>query len=276
MITVYQRILTRFLNVLAHSHRPWVKHAFIFIVMRLYPNINLAEAEITEWRDYPSFNAFFTRALKVGARPLDTHPKTLVSPVDGVLVSSGAIEGDQILQVKGKRYALSTLLGPAHYSWAIKNGFSTTLYLRPDCYHRIHMPCTGRLQSMHFIPGHLYSVGPHNTQNRFGLFSQNERLVTLWETDYGRLAVVMVGAMLVSGMATVWHGLVDANTHQKPTSWSYDRHAVMLDKGDEMGCFHYGSTVILVLERAVDWQVSIAPKVFIQMGQALLCDLQPE
>ena len=268
----YQRTMTVLLNRLANCENPWIKNGFIWIVLKLYPAINLAEAQQVDRRNYRSFNDFFTRRLRPGARLMRVDPNYLLAPADGELVSLGPIKRGQLQQVKGRWYSLQALLAD-HAEWAclFDGGYSATLYLRPDCYHRVHMPYAGRLISMAYVPGDLFSVGPSNTRKRLGLFARNERVVALFETDRGYLAMVMVGALLVSGIETVWQGLVNVNKHAKTCMWDYTDKDIILQQGDEMGCFHYGSTVVVLTASSFgSLEALVGASDFVHMGTDML------
>lgn len=232
--------------------------------------VNMAEAENPDVAAYPSFNEFFTRALKAGARPL--AEADFLCPVDGAISQFGAIERDQIYQAKGHSYSTTALLGgEATLAAGFENGCFATLYLSPRDYHRIHMPCAGRLSRMIYVPGELFSVNPTTARGVPGLFARNERVVCLFDDDAGApWAMVLVGATIVGSMATTWHGVVNPPRPGRLREWTYGDDAPRLARGDEMGRFLLGSTVVvlwppgpLVLDRA--W----APGRPVRMGQAM-------
>jgi phosphatidylserine decarboxylase len=203
------------------------------------------EALDSDIASYPSFNEFFTRALKPGARPI--AQADLVSPVDGAISQFGAIEGDQIFQAKGHRYSTTALVGgDAALAAQFAQGSFATLYLSPKDYHRIHMPCDGRLLRMIHVPGDLFSVNPTTARGVPGLFARNERVVCIFETARGPLVLALVGATIVGSMATVWHGVVNPPRGGEVREWRYDDQQITLRKGDEMGRFLLGSTVVML------------------------------
>ena len=231
--------------------------------------VNMAEAANPDIASYPSFNEFFTRPLKPGARPLARAD--YVCPVDGAISQFGRIERDQIFQAKGHAYSTTALLGgDARLAAEFEHGQFATLYLSPRDYHRIHMPCAGRLRTMVHVPGDLFSVNPVTARGVPGLFARNERVVCAFDTARGPLALVLVGATIVGSMATAWHGVVNPPRPGRIRRWSYDEPRIELQRGEEMGRFLLGSTVVLLwphgtLRFAPDW----APGGAVRMGQAL-------
>ncbi len=228
-----------------------------------------AQADITR---YASFNEFFTRALKPGARPLARAD--LVCPVDGAISQFGAIARDQIFQAKGHCYSTRALLGgDAQLAAQFENGHFATLYLSPKDYHRIHMPCGGRLLRMLHVPGDLFSVNPTTARGVPGLFARNERVACVFEAVRGPFALVLVGATIVGSMATTWHGVVNPPRGKSLRDWRYDdpaTPAVQLARGEEMGRFMLGSTVVLLFPAGTlrfnpSWEAARA----IRMGEAM-------
>jgi phosphatidylserine decarboxylase len=207
--------------------------------------VNMAEAQHEQPEHYKSFNEFFTRPLKAGMRPL--ADATWVCPVDGAISQFGVIERDQIFQAKGHSYSTATLLAcsPSEAKRFIDGQFAT-LYLSPRDYHRIHMPCDGELTQMIHVPGDLFSVNPLTARGVPGLFARNERVVCHFSTPHGPLALVLVGATIVGSMATVWHGVVNPPRPGNVRTWNYTPGQMTLKRGDEMGRFLLGSTVVLV------------------------------
>ena len=232
--------------------------------------VNMSEAAEPDPTAYPTFNAFFTRALKPGIRPLAEGAKTLVSPVDGAISQIGAIDGDRVIQAKGQSFSLTELLGgdPGRAQDFTEGHFST-LYLSPSDYHRIHMPMDGRLREMVYIPGKLFSVNPVTAANVPGLFARNERVVCLFDTEAGPMALVLVGAMIVGSVETVWSGIV-APGNGLVTSCRYDGdQAIQLRKGEEMGRFRLGSTVVMVMPKgSVQWNPEQQAGKSVRMGEA--------
>ena len=207
--------------------------------------VDMSEAAQPNIAAYATFNDFFTRALKPGARPL--ADADLICPVDGAISQFGAIERDQIVQAKGHRYSTSALVGgDSALAARFHNGSFATLYLSPRDYHRIHMPCDGRLLRMTHVPGTLFSVNPVTARGVPGLFARNERVVCVFDSARGVFVLALVGATIVGGMATVWHGVVNAPRVARVREWHYDDRNIMLEKGEEMGRFLLGSTVVLL------------------------------
>ncbi|APW41451.1 archaetidylserine decarboxylase [Rhodoferax saidenbachensis] len=211
-------------------------------------NVNMAEAANSDPASYASFNEFFTRALKDGARPL--AKADFVCPVDGAISQIGAIEKDQIFQAKGHHYSSTALVGgDAALAAQFDNGHFATIYLSPRDYHRIHMPCDGQLRRMIYVPGDLFSVNPTTARGVPGLFARNERVVCVFDTAHGPMVLTLVGATIVGSMATVWHGVVNPPRLPQVTEWHYDPGAVSLRQGEEMGRFLLGSTVVLLFPK---------------------------
>lgn len=207
--------------------------------------VDMGEAANPDPASYATFNEFFTRALKPGARPL--AQADWICPVDGAISQFGPIERDQIFQAKGHDYSTTALLGgDAAQAAAFEGGHFATLYLSPRDYHRIHMPCDGTLTRMVYVPGELFSVNPTTARGVPGLFARNERVVCHFDTAHGPLALVLVGATIVGSMATVWHGVVNPPRRPQLHAWPYAPGAVQLKQGEEMGRFLLGSTVVLL------------------------------
>jgi phosphatidylserine decarboxylase len=207
--------------------------------------VNMREAANPDIASYASFNDFFTRALKPGARPLASAD--LICPVDGAISQFGAVQGDQIFQAKGHSYSTTALVGgDATLAAQFNGGHFATLYLSPKDYHRIHMPCDGRLTRMIHVPGELFSVNPTTARGVPGLFARNERVVCVFESQQGPFVLVLVGATIVGSMATVWHGVVNPPRVEQVREWKYDEGQVTLKKGEEMGRFLLGSTVVML------------------------------
>ena len=208
--------------------------------------VNMAEAANPDPAAYATFNEFFTRPLKAGVRPLSDAP--WICPVDGAISQLGAIEGDQIFQAKGHKYSTLALLGGDTLAAAqYQNGYFATIYLSPRDYHRIHMPCAGRLLRMTYVPGDLFSVNPTTARGVPGLFARNERVVCHFDGEHGPFVLVLVGATIVGSMATVWHGTINPPRPGEIRSWNYEDQEIRLHKGDEMGRFMLGSTVVLLM-----------------------------
>ena len=231
--------------------------------------VNMTEAANPDLASYACFNDFFTRALAPGARPLSAS--TWVCPVDGAISQFGAIAKDQIFQAKGHAYSTTALVGgDAALAAQFENGSFATIYLSPRDYHRIHMPCDGRLRRMVYVPGDLFSVNPTTARGVPGLFARNERVVCVFDTDHGPLVLTLVGATIVGSMATVWHGVVNPPRLPQITEWHYDEGAVTLRQGEEMGRFLLGSTVVLLWPRAtLDWNPAWQPAAPVRLGEAM-------
>ncbi len=207
--------------------------------------VDMREAAEPDLTRYPTFNAFFTRPLTPGARPI--AGADFVCPVDGAISQCGPIAGDQLFQAKGHTYSTATLLaGDSAAAPAYTNGTFATIYLSPRDYHRIHMPCAGRLRCMRYVPGDLFSVNPATARGIPGLFARNERVVCEFDGEHGPFVVVLVGATIVGSMSTIWHGVVNPPRTGKVQEWHYADGDVTLAKGDEMGRFLVGSTVVLL------------------------------
>lgn len=231
--------------------------------------VNMDEAANPDIASYPTFNEFFTRPLRAEARPL--AQADLICPVDGAISQFGAIERDQIFQAKGHAYSTTALVGgDADLARRFDDGSFATLYLSPRDYHRIHMPCDGRLRRMIYVPGELFSVNPTTARGVPGLFARNERVVCVFESDEGPFVLVLVGATIVGSMATVWHGVVNPPRTRSVRDWLYEDGQVVLKQGDEMGRFLLGSTVVMLFPQGrtrfnPDW----APARAIRLGEAM-------
>ncbi len=231
--------------------------------------VNMAEAENPDLASYPTFNAFFTRSLKPGARPL--AQAKWVCPVDGAISQFGSIAQDQIFQAKGHCYSTTALVGgDAQLAAQFEDGHFATLYLSPKDYHRIHMPCDGVLRRMIYVPGALFSVNPTTARGVPGLFARNERVVCVFDSAHGPFVLTLVGATIVGSMATVWHGMVNPPRPGRLWERRYDEGAVRLRQGEEMGRFLLGSTVVMLFPKVpmqfnAEWQ----PARPIRMGEAM-------
>ena len=231
--------------------------------------VNMAEAANPDVASYPTFNEFFSRALKPGARPL--ADADLISPVDGAISQFGPIRRDQIFQAKGHDYSTTTLVGgDAQLAQRFDDGHFATLYLSPKDYHRIHMPCDGRLTRMIYVPGDLFSVNPATARGVPGLFARNERVVCVFESEQGPFVLTLVGATIVGSMATVWHGVVNPPRSKQVREWRYDDQQITFKKGDEMGRFLLGSTVVMLFPKGdLRFNPAWAPTGAIRMGEAM-------
>lgn len=235
-------------------------------------NVNMEEALESDPHCYPTFNAFFTRALKAGVRPIVEGDDTLACPVDGAVSQARPIEDGRIFQAKGHDYSLEQLLGgSAERATPFQGGSFATIYLSPRDYHRIHMPIRGTLREMVHVPGRLFSVNPATTRVIPGLFARNERVVSIFDTAVGPMAMVKVGAVNVGSIETVWAGEITPPAGRVARRWLYSgEKAVTLEKGEEMGRFNMGSTVIVVFgPEAVAWSEAIQPGTPTRLGQLL-------
>lgn len=265
-----QHWLSRATGWLAECRIGWLKNALIQAFIRRY-DVDMSEAADPDPRSYPHFNAFFTRALKPGARPLDLSPDAIMCPVDGVVSEVGRIENDRILQAKGQDYSLLQLVGDAELAEAFRGGQFATLYLSPRDYHRVHMPIDGTLSHMLYVPGKLFSVNQATADRVPALFARNERAVCLFDTDVGPMAMILVGAMVVAGIETVWAGQVAPPPRQlRRQDYCTLPAPIRLQRGEEMGRFKLGSTVILLFPPGpVRWAEGLASCTPVRLGQRL-------
>jgi phosphatidylserine decarboxylase len=246
-----KHLLSRLVGRLAAAQAGVLTTGLIKLFIKQY-NVNMTEALHSEPEAYTSFNAFFTRELKPGMRPICADENQLALPVDGAVSQLGDIKYDSIFQAKGHDYSLTTLLGgKPGIAMPFKDGKFATIYLSPKDYHRIHMPLDGTLTDMLYVPGELFSVSPLTAQRVPGLFARNERVVAIFDTDIGKFAMVLVGATIVASIETKWAGTVSPPTGKNVQHWQYPsegEHAVHLKKGEEMGLFKLGSTIVACFE----------------------------
>ena len=263
-----KRALTVFGGFVASHSWGWITTRIIRRFIRKY-QVAMDEALVSDPAQFATFNDFFTRALKPGARPL--AQADFVCPVDGAISQLGPIERDQIFQAKGHRFSTTALLaGDSALAAQFDNGSFATIYLSPRDYHRIHMPADGRLVRMTYVPGDLFSVNPVTARGVPGLFARNERVICQFDTPHGPFVQVLVGATVVGSMATVWHGQVNPPRTTRVRQWDYTQQDIRLAQGDEMGRFLLGSTVVLLwppntIRFTPDWQ----PKGAVRLGQAM-------
>ncbi len=262
---VPQQQLSKVAGRLAASRHPYVKRAFIRGFAKAY-NVSLDEYERQSLNAYESFNDFFTRELKEDARPIDATVNGIVSPADGIISQLGQIEDHKLLQAKGRHYDVGQLLADSEDGSYFADGSFATVYLAPSNYHRVHMPFAGTLTKTRYVPGTLFSVNNTTAANVPDLFARNERLVCMFDTKYGKAAVVMVGAMIVAGIETVATGKITRTEDIQEADHNMDFTA-----GDELGRFYLGSTAIIVLPKAAkaDWQDSMKANSVVKMGQLL-------
>lgn len=262
--------LSRLLGHLTHCRNPVVKNALIKGFIRLY-QVDLDEAAQSDPAQYACFNDFFTRALKTGVRPLAANEASLLSPADGVVSQSGRLTAGQLIQAKGKTYDLTRLLGGSPERAApFMNGHFATIYLSPKDYHRLHMPLAGTLKEMILVPGRLFSVNQTTSEQVPDLYGRNERVIAVFDTEIGPMALVLVGALFVASIETTWHGVVTPPQGQSIKAWNYPNTPPALARGEEMGRFNMGSTIIVLFgPEAIDWQESLMPGTAIRMGEVM-------
>lgn len=264
-------LLSVAMHWLAGCRVVWFKSLFIRFIVANY-KVNVAEAAQTDLTSYPSFNAFFTRALRSDVRPVAEGCNRVVSPVDGAISQLGPINTGRIIQAKGRDYSVLELLGGDQaLAKQFEQGQFATIYLSPRDYHRIHMPLMGKLQQMRYIPGKLFSVSPRTARTVPNLFARNERVVTVFETELGPMVLVLVGAIFVGSMETVWANKITPPYGKNIQHWHYDgEQAVVLKKGQEMGRFNMGSTVVMLLpQQSQLFKQELVPGAAIQLGQAM-------
>ncbi|MBN2865826.1 MAG: phosphatidylserine decarboxylase [Thiotrichales bacterium] len=248
----------------------WVKNNTIKLLTKMY-GINVSEALEEDLEFYPHFNAFFTRALKPEARPIDNDINVWVSPVDGMISQSMPIDGNRLVQAKKHDYTVEALVGgDIEYAKKFTDGDSAVIYLSPKDYHRIHIPTEGKLISMTYVPGDLFAVNPATVRVVEGLFARNERLVVRFENEHGPFCIVFVGAIFVGSMETVWEGKITPDYEPTIRHWDYTEQDLHFHKGDEIGRFNMGSTVVLLTPAGVLPELGqIKPNTPIKMGEKL-------
>lgn len=265
--------LSRLMHRLARiKFSPWKNWQIRWFIRRYAVDMTVTPRQNAE--DYTHFNEFFTRPLLPGSRPVSTDRQAIVSPVDGTVSQIGEIVDGTLFQAKGLICDVQTLLGGNdNRARDFAEGSFATLYLSPRDYHRVHMPLRGELLEMIYIPGKLFSVSPRTTRTIPNLFARNERVVALFKTDLGPMAVVLVGAIFVGSIETVWAGTVAPRTAGVIETWDFSglpENRVVLDKGAELGRFNMGSTVIILFgARSVSWDLDVLPDLFLTMGQAM-------
>jgi phosphatidylserine decarboxylase len=269
-----KKALTAFAGLVAGAKAGRLTTALIRWFVGKY-KVNMTEAANPNIASYASFNEFFTRALRSGARPL--ADADFICPVDGAISQFGKIEQDQIFQAKGHNYSTTALVGGnAELAAQFENGSFATLYLSPRDYHRIHMPCDGRLLRMIYVPGTLFSVNPTTARGVPGLFARNERVVCLFEGPSGPFVLTLVGATIVGSMQTVWHGVVNPPRLDKVREWHYDKQYIQLKKGEEMGRFLLGSTVVMLFPKdALAFTDKWQPAAAVRLGEVMANSVQP-
>lgn len=280
-MSIIEKTLAGFQYVLPHHLLSSLVHAMMRVRFKPVKNLEIglisslagvdwSEAARQSASDYETFNDFFTRELAEGSRVIDPAPDSFICPSDGRISQCGRITSGRIFQAKGHHYTVRSLLANDPLSSEFGNGFFHTVYLSPRNYHRVHMPADGKLLRMTHVPGRLFSVAPYTVRQVPDLFARNERVVSLFETPHGPMAVVLVGAMLVSSMETVWAGTVTPPRGKRVSTGDWSRRDIELKKGDEMGRFNMGSTVILLLPPgAVSSIEDFEPGDIVEMGVRL-------
>lgn len=263
-----QHLISRIIYFLTRRRTRLKNPAIRWFIRRF--KIDMSEAIEQDIKRYPTFNAFFTRAIKPELRPVASEPEAIASPVDGIISQLGNIDGGRIIQAKGHDYSALELLGGRN-EWArtFENGRFITLYLAPSNYHRIHMPHDGRLRHMLHVPGRLFSVAPHTVRAVPRLFARNERVIAYFDGTMGPFVLALVGALNVAAIETAWHGLVTPPQSKSIRQYDYADKKIALGKGEEMGRFNMGSTVILLTPPQLAWEPSLQPGQAIKMGQRL-------
>lgn len=262
-----QHALSRLVLRATRVRAPWFKNWLIRGFLRLY-TIDMADAVQPDPFRYASFNEFFTRALRSDARSLAKEPREIACPVDGVISEAGTIDGDSLLQAKGRNYTLKELLASCAWAKDFEGGSFATIYLAPFNYHRVHMPLAGRLRETVYVPGRLFSVNAVTASLVPRLFARNERVLTWFDTAFGEFALILVGALNVGSIATVWAG--DITPAPRRVATTLPPQAVSLDKGEELGRFNMGSTVILLFQKdRARWHAEVRAGATVRLGQSL-------
>lgn len=263
-------LLSQFVSKFTHCENVTWKNFLIRQIATRY-GVNWDESITQDLNAFKSFNEFFTRELKAGARPLVTEKDAIASPADGVVSQAGKITGGDIFQAKGKRFTVTDLLGgDSERAAKFNDGEFATIYLSPKDYHRLHMPISGTLREMVHVPGRLFSVNGATTEAVNGLFAKNERVVAIFDTEIGQVALVLVGAIFVSSIETVWHGVVTPPSIKSVRSWNYETDAPILKIGDEMGRFNMGSTIIVLFEKdKMVWNTDLLAGKTVKLGEKI-------
>jgi len=262
--------LSKVMSKFTHSTCKVWKNLMISQIIKIY-GVNMAEAKEQDINNFASFNHFFTRELKPGVRPVTTVDNAIACPADGAVSQAGLIEQGEIFQAKGKSFtAIDLLGGNAEIAKPFKNGAFTTIYLSPKDYHRLHMPIKGTLTEMIHIPGRLFSVNGATANSVQGLFARNERVACLFDTELGPMALILVGAIFVSSVETTWHGVVTPPSIESVRSWKYEENAPVIDKGEEMGRFNMGSTIIVLFGKdKINWEAEFKAGKKVQLGEMI-------
>lgn len=278
MLLIFQYLIphhpySRLMGWLSRCRLPWLKNYLIFLFVHRY-GVRMDDAEINNPYQYKNFNAFFTRALKKETRPLPADPSIAISPVDGAIIECCRVQNNITIQVKNQEFNAHQLLGGVEERTALfEGGDLISFYLAPKDYHRVHMPVTGKLREMVYIPGKLFSVNPSTTEHIPDVLARNERVVSIFDTDAGPVAVILVGAMIVASIETVWAGIIAPNTNRNIQTWRYDQDTAtqtVLQRGEEMGRFQVGSTVVVIFpSETIRLAENIGANASVMMGQAL-------
>ncbi|MDF2940388.1 MAG: phosphatidylserine decarboxylase [Gammaproteobacteria bacterium] len=266
-----QHFLSRFLGRIANIRCKFFKNLMIKLVIKKF-KVNMSEAQFENLDHYASFNEFFIRHLKADARPFPHNNLLLASPSDGVISQFGQIKEGRLIQAKGHDFSLMELLGGESSAYKeFLDGEFATIYLSPKDYHRIHMPLSGNLRQMTYVPGKLFSVSPKTTTMVPELFARNERVICCFDSEFGPFALVLVGAFFVASIATSWAGVIAPNNIRKVQNWDYaPDQQIHLKQGDEMGYFQFGSTVIMLLPKGMtSWRPELTSEQFVKLGQVL-------
>ncbi|MEI7796864.1 MAG: archaetidylserine decarboxylase [Methylococcaceae bacterium] len=263
-------LLSQMVSKFTHCENVQWKNFFTRQIIQRY-GVNMDEAVTPDLNSFKSFNEFFTRELKPELRPLTTERGAIASPADGAVSQAGKITHDDIFQAKGKSFTVTDLLGgDTERAEKFNDGEFTTIYLSPKDYHRLHMPLTGTLREMVHIPGRLFSVNTATTEAVPRLFARNERVVAIFDTEIGQMALVLVGAIFVSSIETVWHGVVTPPTIKTVRTWKYETDAPILKIGEEMGRFNMGSTIIVLFEKdKMNWNADFTAGKVVKLGEKI-------
>lgn len=262
-----QHLISRLIGLLAECRWVTLKNGLIKNFIKIY-NVDVCAALSENINDYPNFNSFFIRQLKPELRPIVQKPNEIACPVDGAISQIGNIEKDSLIQAKGFYFSLLTLLGRSEkLAQLFYDGKFATLYLSPKDYHRVHMPLSGKLRETIYVPGKLFSVNTHSTQSVPNLFARNERLICIFETAIGPMAIILVGAMCVSSIHTVWDPSPQPRK-LKFISYAENKNEIYLERGEELGYFKMGSTVIVLFPKnKIDWAPPLNEDSIVRMGQ---------
>ena len=265
-----QHTLSKLMSYITHSENKALKNWCINTIIKHY-GVNMSEALEENPEVFKSFNHFFTRELKPEVRPLTTEKNAIACPADGAVSQAGNITDGKIFQAKGMSFSTVDLLGgDPERAKPFENGMFSTIYLSPKDYHRLHMPLTGTLKEMVHIPGKLFSVNTATTRSVPGLFARNERVAAIFDTEAGPMALVLVGAIFVSSIETVWHGVVTPPSAPSVQSWYYDHKPVILKQGEEMGRFNMGSTIIVLFGKdKVHWENEFKADQLVSLGEMI-------